>query len=201
MKRQRRLRTRTRTAPRSRARSAEPCTFIMETARRGNAACTINVGFLVSASTATSHSRPEQARSRWCSVVVYKVVRIVGVRPAAEGAAGTVGSDGRAGGSCQWPPRSRVWRGSAGPGDGVRAQPRRRRAAGLSRVARGGVWRRPASRTGSSIPAFTRSGVRIRRNLSYGHTYLVPAALAGRIRRTLGCVYAAPWGAYTHPPA
>ena len=206
MKRQRRLRTRTRTAPRSRARSAEPCTFIMETARRGNAACTINVGFLVSASTATSHSRPEQARSRWCSVVVYKVVRIVGVRPAAEGAAGTVGSDGRAGGSAV-PVATSVAgvagraRGSAGPG--VRAQPRRRRAAGLSRVARGGVWRRPASRTGSSIPAFTRSGVRIRRNLSYGHTYLVPAALAGRIRRTLGCVYAptrvnAPTTAYKH---
>ena len=182
MKRQRRLRTRTRTAPRSRARSAEPCTFIMETARRGNAACTINVGFLVSASTATSHSRPEQARSRWCSVVVYKVVRIVGVRPAAEGAAGTVGSDGRAGGSCQWPPRSRVWRGSAGPG--VRAQPRRRRAAGLSRVARGGVWRRPASRAGSSIPAFTDYAVRGAYTQNpetcpvYGHTYLVPAALA-----------------------
>ena len=200
MKRQRRLRTRTRTAPRSRARSAEPCTFIMETARRGNAACTINVGFLVSASTATSHSRPEQARSRWCSVVVYKVVRIVGVRPAAEGAAGTVGSDGRAGGSCQWPPRSRVWRGSAGPG--VRAQPRRRRAAGLSRVARGGVWRRPASRTGSSIPGvYAVRGAYTQKPVVWRHTYLVPAALAGRIRRTLGCVYAAPWGAYTHPPA
>ena len=181
----------------------------METARRGNAACTINVGFLVSASTATSHSRPEQARSRWCSVVVYKVVRIVGVRPAAEGAAGTVGSDGRAGGSCQWPPRSRVWRGSAGPG--VRAQPRRRRAAGLSRVARGGVWRRPASRTGSSIPAFTRSGVpytqkpvvwtHLPRTCRASRAYTPHPGV--RIRRTLGCVYAptrvnAPTTAYKH---
>ena len=214
MKRQRRLRTRTRTAPRSRARSAEPCTFIMETARRGNAACTINVGFLVSASTATSHSRPEQARSRWCSVVVYKVVRIVGVRPAAEGAAGTVGSDGRAGGSAV-PVATSVAgvagraRGSAGPG--VRAQPRRRRAAGLSRVARGGVWRRPASRTGSSIPAFTRSrGAYTQKPVVWTHLPRTCRASRAytphpgvRIRRTLGCVYAptrvnAPTTAYKH---
>lgn len=136
MKRQRRLRTRTRTAPRSRARSAEPCTFIMETARRGNAACTINVGFLVSASTATSHSRPEQARSRWCSVVVYKVVRIVGVRPAAEGAAGTVGSDGRAGGSC-----GHLGRGCGGGPPGPGSAPNRAAGAPLaSRASRAAAF-------------------------------------------------------------
>ena len=202
MKRQRRLRTRTRTAPRSRARSAEPCTFIMETARRGNAACTINVGFLVSASTATSHSRPEQARSRWCSVVVYKVVRIVGVRPAAEGAAGTVESDGRAGGSCcQWPPRSRVWRGSVRRARGPRptAPPARRWP--LARRARRRLAATGVADWFVDSCVYAVRGAYTQKPVVWTHAYLVPAALAGRIRRTLGCVYAAPWGAYTHPPA
>ena len=206
MKRQRRLRTRTRTAPRSRARSAEPCTFIMETARRGNAACTINVGFLVSASTATSHSRPEQARSRWCSVVVYKVVRIVGVRPAAEGAAGTVGSDGRAGGSAvpvATSSGSRVWPAGRGGPPGPGSAPNR--AAGAPLASRAS---RAAAFGGDRRRGLVRRFLRLRgQGCVYAETcrmdtptsYLPP--LAGRIRRTLGCVYAAPWGAYTHPPA
>lgn len=177
MKRQRRLRTRTRTAPRSRARSAEPCTFIMATARRGNAACTINVGFLVRPPRKLPQQRPPTLGpnrpgpgARLCSVV-YKVVRIVGVRgPRRERSGATrprrvladLGGRGCGAGSG----------GPPGPGPGVRAQPRRRRAAGLSRVARGSFGGdAPAvrgHRTGSSIPAFTRSGVRIRRNLSTG---------------------------------
>ena len=208
MKRQRRLRTRTRTAPRSRARSAEPCTFIMETARRGNAACTINVGFLVRRPQQRPplSAAPNRPRSR-CAVVFGSLQSSQNRGRSARGGNGRE----RRGRGGSWPTSAvagvagvRRARGPRAIRAATAAPPARRWPLGLARRARV-VWRRRSasggSRTGSSIPAFTRSGVRIRRNLS-GILYdtptavVVPAALAGRIYTP----YAAPWGAYTPHP-